>query len=460
MNAASTDAIIRFSGSRPERVSRYTKYMDLAGKYEKSNLLGDGEVKVWRGRDKATRTPVLLHQLPADPKLLRLAVEYLLAKPPGSPLLEMGEIGEATYLVTISELDLLDVTAWLENALLTAKTAPAAPAPTAPAPAPAPQRVDTTGPISIPRVDSGPVAKPAPVQQPGEFTRAFQLPSSSPPSPTGPVPVPRVDTGPVSKPPAVQQPGEFTRAFQLPNPAAPPPPAQYPVAGSAPNNASAKPGEFTQLFHVPGPGEHRPSPPAPELGLPPSLPETNSPSTRSAGEFTRLFRPPAAAPNSPWAQPNDTLLRDLPPRQTFPPPELPAEPAPPKFSLPSGPVPLPDRGAPPVPKGPGEYTRIIQTQPLQTAPAQASAPAAPSPSLAQAVHIPTPVVTPPSLPSIPSVQAPQVPHVQASIPVPSAPQVSMSAPTVKRTGISPVIFLFGGLVLVALVLILIFALRR
>jgi hypothetical protein len=433
--------------------------MDLAGKYEKSNLLGDGEVKVWRGRDKATRTPVLLHELPADPKLLRLAVEYLLAKPPGSPLLEMGEIGEATYLVTISELELLDVTAWLENALLTGKTAPAAPslpAP-APAPAPAPQRVDTTGPIPIQRTDS----EPAPVQQPGEFTRAFQLPSlpTQRVDSTGPVPMPGLDSGPVSKPPAVQQPGEFTRAFQLPNPVAPPPRTQYPVAGTGPNTASAKPGEFTQLFQVPGPGENRPAPPPSELGLPPSMPETNSPSTRSAGEFTRLFRPPAA-PSSPWAQPNDTPLRDLPPRQSFPPPELPAEPAPPKFSLPSGSVPLPDRNAPPVPKGPGEYTRIIQTQPLQTAPPQASAPAPPSPSLAQAVQLPTPVVAIPSLPSTPSVQAPSVPYVQASIPVPSAPQVSVSTPAVKRPGISPVIFLFGGLVLVALVLILIFALRR
>ena len=113
--------------------------MDLAGKYEKSNLLGDGEVKVWRGRDKATRTPVLLHQISDNPRLLRLAVEYLLTKPPGSPLLEMGEIGEATCLVTVSELEMLDVTAWLENALRTGKPASGPPpAPPVPLPMPAP----------------------------------------------------------------------------------------------------------------------------------------------------------------------------------------------------------------------------------------------------------------------------------------------------------------------------------
>ena len=498
--------------------------MDLAGKYEKSNLLGDGEVKVWRGRDKATRAAVLLHQLPANPKLLRLAVEYLIAKPPGSPLIEMGEIGEATYLVTISELELLDVTAWLENELRSGKTASGPPSVPAPVPAPPPQRVDATGPVPIPRADSGPLpipladlgpaAKPAPVQQPGEFTRAFQIPGSSPPSPrvedplagsgsnnpfspptlradsTGPVPILRMDSAPVSKPPAVQQPGEFTRAFQLPTPSAPPPRPKDPMAGAGSNQGSAKPGEFTQLFQVPGPGENRASSNAPELGLPPSIPETHSPSTPSAGEFTRLFRPPAMAPNSPspWAQPTETPLRDLPPRQTFPPPELPAEPAPPKLSIPSGPVPLPESSAAPVPKGPGEYTRIIQTQPLQAAPPQASAP--PPPSLAQAVQLPTPVIATPSLPSTPYVQAPsvqapsvqapyvqapyvqapavQAPYVQApavpqlpsSIPLPAAPQTPAPAPRGPRKGLSPIVFLFGGLVLVALVLILIFALRR
>ena len=318
--------------------------------------------------------------------------------------------------------------AWLENALLAGKTASAAPSVPAPAPAPArsPSGYDwphtdsafgfRTGgeasagsatrriyeSLSNPRFESSVPPRgrlairfrerlrarvdPPAAPQPGEFTRAFNpqfQPYPAAVDSTGPVPLPGLDTGPVSKPPAVQQPGEFTRAFQLPNPAAPPPRTQYPAAATGPNTASAKPGEFTRLFQVPGPGENRPSPPAPELGLPPSMPETNSPSTRSAGEFTRLFRPPAAAPSSPWAQPNDTPLRDLPPRQTFPPPELPAEPAPPKFSLPSGPVPLPERSAPPVPKGPGEYTRIIQTQPLQTAPPQASAPPPPSPSLSR-----------------------------------------------------------------------------
>ena len=99
--------------------------MDLAGKYDKTNLLGDGEVQVWRGRERSRGTPVLLHTFTGSPKLLLLATEYLLKRPPSSPLLDIGEWEGATCLVTVSELDLLDVKAWLENAV--ASGPPAAP---------------------------------------------------------------------------------------------------------------------------------------------------------------------------------------------------------------------------------------------------------------------------------------------------------------------------------------------
>ena len=59
--------------------------MDLAGKYDKSNLLGDGEVQVWRGRERSRGTPVLLHTFTGSPKLLLLATEYLLKRPPIRP---------------------------------------------------------------------------------------------------------------------------------------------------------------------------------------------------------------------------------------------------------------------------------------------------------------------------------------------------------------------------------------
>src|SRR5689334_19088623 len=121
--------------------------MDLATKYDKTNLLGDGEVKVWRGRERSRGTPVLLHTFTGNQKLLRLATEYLLRRPPSSPLLDIGEWDDATCLVTVSELDMLDVLAWLESAVA--------------APPVAPEPHVSTGPVPIPRADSGMVTKPA-----------------------------------------------------------------------------------------------------------------------------------------------------------------------------------------------------------------------------------------------------------------------------------------------------------
>jgi hypothetical protein len=416
--------------------------MDLAGKYEKTNLIGEGEIQVWGGRDKARGTQVLLHIFTSNPRVLGLAVEYLLKRPPNSLLLDIGELSGATCLVTAHDLEVLDVTAWLEGAILPGRSVSGAqPLPASGYPGPerrgGDRRVDTTGPVPIPRADSGPVSKPAPDRAPGEFTRAFQIPSSSAPSP-------RLDD---------------------------------PLASSGPNKASAKPGEFTQLFQVPGQPGNRPSVKTPDLGLPPSPPDTRTPSippsapsggysagpsaTPSAGEFTRLFRPPALAPGSPWAQPNESPSRDFLPPKAPPSPEVPVEPAPPKMSIASGPVSLPERSAPPVPKGPGEYTRIIQTPPQTGSPqAPSQTPGSQSPGLAQAVQIQPPTFTPPTLPSTPSFQSPSVPQAQVSFSPPQAPQVQVSAPSGSRPGLSPIIFLFGGLILVALILVLVFALRK
>src|SRR6476659_9362573 len=132
--------------------------MDLAGKYDKSNLLGDGEVQVWRGREKARGTPVLLHTFTGSPRLLLLATQYLLKRPTNSPLLDIGEWEGATCLVTVSELDLLDVKAWLESAIA---TSPAAAPEQSTSQPPTIPRANTTGPVAIPRADSGPVSKPA-----------------------------------------------------------------------------------------------------------------------------------------------------------------------------------------------------------------------------------------------------------------------------------------------------------
>jgi hypothetical protein len=405
--------------------------MDLASKYDKSNLLGDGEVKVWRGRERSRGTPVLLHTFTGSPKLLLLATEFLLKRPPNSPLLDIGEWEGAMCLVTTSELDMLDVKAWLENALA------------------APAQRTAEPPVLAPEITTGPVAVPAQKPQaPGEFTRAFQLPSANAPAQP---PDPMASTGPAKTPPG---PGDFTRAFQIPSANVPAASLPDPMAASGPAKTPG-PGEFTQLFRLPsqeGATGNQQTPRPPELGLPPSPPDyhpsTAPPSAPRAGEFTRLFR----------AQPNSN-----------PPGELPPEPAAPRMNIATGPVALPLQSAPPEPKGPGEYTRVMQTPSLQTPMPQPSA--SPSPAAAQAVQIPI-SMTPPSIPSAPtppSLPTPQVPYVQASMSVPQTPSVqapSIQAPSVEvpapapRSGISPVVLLLGGLILVAVILVLIFALRR
>ena len=412
MNRANADAIIAVTASPT---------MDLAGKYDKLNRLGDGEVQVWRGRERARGTPVLLHTFTGSPNLLRLAAEYLFNRPPGSPLLDIGEWEGATCLVTVSELDMLDIGAWLQKAVASGPAAAPTPPPAAP-PAPPPpmpgvadvatQRIHTAGPVANPRAESVPVAKPAASPGPGEFTRAFQLPGSHPP----------------------------------------PQPLQDPMASSGPAKPASGPGEFTRMFQLPSQAGKQETTKLPEISLPPSPPPPPSPSTPSGGEFTRLFR----------AQPVASPTQNLPvsagtPQQTFPYPESPAEPVATKLNIPSGPVPLPAQSAPPVPKGPGEYTRMIQTQPLQAAPPQPSV--SPSPASAQAVQLPIAVsVTPPAIPSAPA--PPALPSV--SVPsVPSTPSVPSSIPVPSgRSGISPVVLLLGGLILVAVILVLIFALRR
>jgi hypothetical protein len=382
--------------------------MDLAGKYDKSNLLGDGEVQVWRGRERSRGTPVLLHTFTGSPRVLRLAVEYLLTRPPSSPLLEIGEWEGATCLVTASELELLDINAWLQNAITVSRTAPAHQAP----PERMEQRVNTTGPVPMPRVDSEPITKP----------------ESSPN-------------------PAPQAPGEFTRAFQIPSSNVPPQRLPDPLASSGPAKAPTGPGEFTQLFQLPAQTGNRETAKASELTMRPSPPDIHPPAAPpSAGEFTRLFR----------TQPNADSPRDFPlagggSKQTFPSPELAAEPVAPRLRVASAPVPLPEHSEPPVQRGPGEYTRVMQTPSLPTPTRQPSV--APSPASAQAVHLPVPAGVFPAMPSVPA------PPTLAPPPMPSVP-ASIPAPAGARPGISPVVLLLGGLILVAIILVLIFALRR
>ncbi len=388
---------------------------------------------MWRGREKARGTPVLLHTFTGSPQVLRLAVEYLLTRPASSPLLDIGDIDGSTCLVTMSELDFLDIAAWLQNAVASGPIA--------------------AGPIASSPIAAGPIAA-TPTQQTGEQRTAPGADT------VAPAPAPRAE--PASMPaapsnPAPQGPGEFTRAFQLPGSNVPPQPLPDPLAGSGPAKSPAGPGEFTRLFQLPGKPGNQETAKAPDLGRPPSLPPTmplSPPPAAPAGEFTRLFR--AQPPN---VQPG---VSGGTPLQTFPSGELPPEPAAPKLNIASGPVGLPEqRSAPPAPKGPGEYTRVMQAPALQTTAPQPSV--SPSPATAQAVQLPVPGVSLPAAPAPPSLPTPSIPSVHTpsipSLPAPSIPSAPASVPA-PRSGVSPVVLLLGGLILVAVILVLVFALRK
>ena len=368
---------------------------------------------MWRGREKARGTPVLLHTFTGSPQVLRLAVEYLLTRPASSPLLDIGDIDGSTCLVTMSELDFLDIAAWLQNAV-------------------------ASGPIASSQIASSPIAA-APVQQTGEQRTAPRAePASMPAAPSNPAP---------------QGPGEFTRAFQLSGSNVPPQQLPDPLAGSGPAKSAAGPGEFTRLFQLPGKAGNQEMAKAPDLGRPPSLPPTmplSPPPAAPAGEFTRLFK----------AQPPQPGVSGGTPLQTFPSGELPPEPAAPKLNIASGPVGLPERSVPPVPKGPGEYTRVMQAPALQTTAPQPSV--SPSPATAQAVQLPVPGVSLPAAPAPPALPTPSIPSVPTpSISTPSIPSVPTSVPVpAPRSGVSPVVLLLGGMILVAVILVLVFALRK
>ncbi len=438
--------------------------MDLAGTYEKTQLIGNGDVQVWRGRNRATGNQVLLHQFTGNGRLLHLAVRYLLNRPPDSPLLAMGELPEGTCLVTNYDLELLDITAWLEATLLANRAAPGPQA----TPVPPPQFLL-------------PLLPPLLLRNRHNSARGLSRPRGS----TGPLPSRARRWNPRPKPPSENQPGEFTRAFQLPGSAGSSSRPQDPLAGARLQNLPPVRVSLRGYFRSPDRQAIRavPAPLDSERLQPHRLrrqPCRNGrPHRPLPGEFTRMFRPPAAATGAPWAPPADTSsggfsVPAAPKPQ--PPPLLPDEPrrfeepykgsgagqpsAPPVVSSP-----LAEPSAPPTPAGPSEYTRVIQTQrpptpPPQSPAATSSSPVLPSPALAQAVPLPTPASVTPSMPVVPSVQAPVVPSTPSMRFPPATANAPAPTPARPRSGLSPLVILFGGLVLVALVLVLVFALRK
>lgn len=304
-----------------------------------------------------------------------------------------------------------------------------------------------------------PQAKP----EPGEFTRMFQSPVAIPASipvatpsalaPLPPSPAPQAQAPPVppaplaatappakTPPPAAKEAGEFTRMFQAPagHEATPVPPS--------PSASRSGPGEFTQFFQTPSPAGPMPQSPAVQQPLAPQ--GSGRPSFNPVSEFTRTFGkgtdapapPPAAAPQqepgeftrmfhspvaagSPAAPPPSSASQAAP----QPPPPAPGG-APRGFSIPT---PAP---AAPQPAGPGEYTRQFSA-PAQLTFGQTSAtPSAP-------VAAPSPQAFAP-----PAMAQPAMPNM--------AP-----ASALPRKSNLPLILGIVGIIVVAALLIVFFAMR-
>ena len=238
---------------------------------------------------------------------------------------------------------LLDVKAWLENVRLASRPDCRLP----PQPPPPLNRRWTDAdaasgsdriPCAIPRADSGAayrsqspfttpvflartISGPEPRGSPREFTRAFQLPNpaTSPPQPE----FDRLRTDAAERIPARVKtaggpaPGEFTRAFQIPNSSV----ASRAFAGSdgQPPDLPKRPpdrGSLRGCFSSPDKRENRAESKAPELGLPPSPPDTRSPSAPPAESSPGFFGHPRGAKLALTLGPAERHSAARPPAQT------------------------------------------------------------------------------------------------------------------------------------------------
>ncbi len=290
--------------------------------------------------------------------------------------------------------------------------------------------------------------------------------------------------------PVGAKPGEFTREFMsLSTPAQASTPLKKDTPGPAPPGRG--PGAFTRMFFAaPGAVLHTTEPSVPEVpreakdrpaagaftrmfgqhGTPvPAAPQPQVP-----GAFTRMFQPDAGAKAEPPILAAPPALREPAPNVFTRPEAAPAveppkaSPVAPAAASPRAPATRffsgnPQRSqAPEVPAGPSEYTRVISASPFAEprpgpplAPTPAAPPAAPAfgggpagAPMPQAQGYPgMPAYPPPPVPSVAPPHAPQ----------PPAPPQPSTAPTLRSW--MPFIILLNVLFLIAILLIVVFALK-
>ncbi len=331
--------------------------------------------------------------------------------------------------------------------------------------------LEPPGPATVP-------PPPSPVTAgPGKFTQMFasmskdkaEQPLASPPPPspglTQPsAPPPALTAEETRTLPASQSdsrgPGEFTQSFKTggepmgetrsPGYASPSqPPAPLPGA------AKKGPGELTQLMQGYKSPTATPAAQALELPTPASPPPAAAPGKRAPGEFTMLFQhpPQPTAPVPPAGAPPPVAQPAPPPPQTRKPGTYTS-----LFETPQIP-PTPPPGAPPaVPPAGYAYPAVPVAPPPPPAMPQMPAYKAPPPPAAPKVAYPQ--VAMPQPPQCQPPPPPAMPQMQPmAMPPPPAPQ-AMPPGTKKPGNFLVLLLVLGGLFLVAVALILFFALKH
>jgi len=317
----------------------------------------------------------------------------------------------------------------------------------------------------------GPALPPQP-EGPGEFTRLFraQEVNEGPPAeaPVGAEPRPSF---PSVQPTEQQGPGEFTLLFR-PSPevartAGPPtaPTSPRPAASLPGPSSQQSPGELTQLLKGYQPGKSAPPPtvfegPEPEAAPPPPKVEEAQP-----GAFTMIFRQPPVPAQPAVAPP---VLQTPPPGPQTPEQdeymrmfELPgggggASPQGASSGpLPAAPQPAAGRALPAIPMAPVSPPMVPGIPQVQ--PPVVPMPMVPQP---QPYQIPTPQFQqPPAPPAFAMPVQPVMPQMQpVAVPVPAPPQAVPPQPG-KGKFLVPLLIL-GGLFVIAVVVIVIFALKH
>jgi hypothetical protein len=291
-------------------------------KYQLLKEIASGEVRSYHAVS-STGAVVMVHlfeRSDTDETQRLLAALDRLPPPDHEKVLRVHDVQGTSAVVTRFILDFTTLADWIRQR--TPDQGPAAQAgsgPGDPTGAPAPSEFSMLFPASSPPADPPGAGTPAPPEA-----------RSTEPSPPSVVPQPTPEgAGP---PAATPEPGEFTRMFRVqsgdrtdtgpepgPTPAPADPLAEPPAPRDEPPPPAQEPGEFTRMFRSPSTEANTPAPatdpgdgPAgtgsPAVAGPETGPaESTAPAPEpEPGEFTRMFRTPAAPPEPAAPAPEST----------------------------------------------------------------------------------------------------------------------------------------------------------